>query len=287
MRFTRGYNMKKSLKWIAAASAALLTAGLLTACGSSEKAPAADKGASDKAVTLKVGATPVPHGEILTAVKEDLAKEGVNLEIVEFNDYVQPNVALNDGELDANYFQHKPYLEEFCRDRGMDLVSAAGIHLEPMSVYSSKYKDLKDLPDGAHIAIPNDPTNGARALLLLEKQGLIKLKNGVDPLKAVPQDIGENPKNFNIIELEAPQLPRSLDDTDASIVNAGFASDAGLSQDYAIVVEDDTSPYVNIVAARAEDKDNPLYQQFVKEFQTDEVRQFIIDTCNGALVPGF
>lgn len=110
MRFTRGYNMKKSLKWIAAASAALLTAGLLTACGSSEKAPAADKGASDKAVTLKVGATPVPHGEILTAVKEDLAKEGVNLEIVEFNDYVQPNVALNDGELDANYFQHKPYL---------------------------------------------------------------------------------------------------------------------------------------------------------------------------------
>ncbi len=286
MRFTRGYNMKKSLKWIAAASAALLTAGLLTACGSSEKAPAADKGASDKAVTLKVGATPVPHGEILTAVKEDLAKEGVNLEIVEFNDYVQPNVALNDGELDANYFQHKPYLDEFCRDRGMDLVSAAGIHLEPMSVYSSKYKDLKDLPDGAHIAIPNDPTNGGRALLVLQSAGILKLRDGA-PITATPQDIAENPKNLQISELEAPQLPRSLEDTDAAVININFALQAKLDPSQAIYTESKDSPYVNIVAVRKGDENRPEIQKLVKALESQEVKDFLAEKYKGAIIPAF
>ena len=181
--------MKKALKWLALASAGLLAAGVISGCGSSDKAAPA-KADSGKAVTLKVGATPVPHGEILAAIKDDLAKDGVNLEIVEFNDYVQPNLALNDKELDANYFQHKPYLDEFCKDRGIELVSAAGIHLEPMSVYSAKYKDLKDLPEGAHVAIPNDPTNGGRALLVLQSAGLLKLRDGA-PITATPQDIAE------------------------------------------------------------------------------------------------
>lgn len=233
-----------------------------------------------------MGATPVPHGEILTAVKEDLAKEGVNLEIVEFNDYVQPNVALNDGELDANYFQHKPYLEEFCRDRGMDLVSAAGIHLEPMSVYSSKYKDLKDLPDGAHIAIPNDPTNGGRALLVLQSAGILKLRDGA-PITATPQDIVENPKNLQISELEAPQLPRSLEDTDAAVININFALQAKLDPSQAIYTESKDSPYVNIVAVRKGDENRPEIQKLVKALESQEVKDFLAEKYKGAIIPAF
>lgn len=277
--------MKKSLKWIAAASAALLAAGLLTACGSSEKsAPAAQK--SDKAVTLKVGATPVPHGEILEAVKEDLKKEGVNLEIVEFNDYVQPNLALNDKELDANYFQHKPYLDEFCKDRGIDLISAGGIHLEPMSVYSAKYKDLKDLPDGAHVAIPNDPTNGGRALLVLQSAGLLKLRDGA-PITATPQDIAENPKNLQISELEAPQLPRSLEDTDAAVININFALQAKLDPSQAIFTESKDSPYVNIVAVRNGDENRPEIQKLVKTLQSQQVKDFLQEKYKGAIIAAF
>lgn len=277
--------MKKSLKWIAAASAALLAAGLLTACGSSEKsAPTEQK--SDKAVTIKVGATPVPHGEILEAVKEDLKKEGVNLEIVEFNDYVQPNLALNDKELDANYFQHKPYLDEFCKDRGIDLISAGGIHLEPMSVYSAKYKDLKDLPDGAHVAIPNDPTNGGRALLVLQSAGLLKLRDGA-PITATPQDIAENPKNLQISELEAPQLPRSLEDTDAAVININFALQAKLDPSQAIFTESKDSPYVNIVAVRNGDENRPEIQKLVKTLQSQQVKDFLQEKYKGAIIAAF
>lgn len=277
--------MKKSLKWIAAASAALLAAGLLTACGSSEKsAPVEQK--SDKAVTIKVGATPVPHGEILEAVKEDLKKEGVNLEIVEFNDYVQPNLALNDKELDANYFQHKPYLDEFCKDRGIDLISAGGIHLEPMSVYSAKYKDLKDLPDGAHVAIPNDPTNGGRALLVLQSAGLLKLRDGA-PITATPQDIAENPKNLQISELEAPQLPRSLEDTDAAVININFALQAKLDPSQAIFTESKDSPYVNIVAVRNGDENRPEIQKLVKALQSQQVKDFLQEKYKGAIIAAF
>lgn len=146
-------------------------------------------------------------------MKDQLAKEGVNVEIVEFTDYVQPNLALNDKSLDANYFQHKPYLDEFCKSRGLNLTSIGTVHLEPMGVYSTKIKDIKALPDGAHVAIPNDPTNGGRALLVLQSAGLIKLRDGA-PITATPQDIAENPKNLQFSELEAPQLPRSLEDAD-------------------------------------------------------------------------
>lgn len=277
--------MKKALKWLALASAGLLAAGVISGCGSSDKAAPA-KADSGKAVTLKVGATPVPHGEILAAIKDDLAKDGVNLEIVEFNDYVQPNLALNDKELDANYFQHKPYLDEFCKDRGIELVSAAGIHLEPMSVYSAKYKDLKDLPEGARVAIPNDPTNGGRALLVLQSAGLLKLRDGA-PITATPQDIAENPKNLQISELEAPQLPRSLEDTDAAVININFALQAKLDPSQAIFTESKDSPYVNIVAVRKGDENRPEIQKLVKALESQKVKDFLNDKYKGAIIAAF
>lgn len=277
--------MKKALKWLALASAGLLAAGVISGCGSSDKAAPA-KADSGKAVTLKVGATPVPHGEILAAIKDDLAKDGVNLEIVEFNDYVQPNLALNDKELDANYFQHKPYLDEFCKGRGIELVSAAGIHLEPMSVYSAKYKDLKDLPEGAHVAIPNDPTNGGRALLVLQSAGLLKLRDGA-PITATPQDIAENPKNLQISELEAPQLPRSLEDTDAAVININFALQAKLDPSQAIFTESKDSPYVNIVAVRKGDENRPEIQKLVKALESQKVKDFLNDKYKGAIIAAF
>lgn len=265
--------------------AAAAVAGAVAGCGgdSAKSEAAADSGKKE----ILVGINPGYSEKILEFVQERAKKNGLDIKIQTFSDYVTPDLALAGGDIDLNVIQHKPFLDAFNEKNGTNLVSIGNTYLAPLRLYSYKVKSVAELPEGATIAIPNDPSNGARALLLLEKQGMIKLKEGADPLKAVPQDIGENPKNFNIIELEAPQLPRSLDDTDASVVNAGFASDAGLDVKYAIAVEDDTSPYVNIIAARAEDKDNPLYQQFVKEFQTEEVRQFIIDTCKGALVPGF
>lgn len=265
--------------------AAAAVAGAVAGCGgdTAKSEAAADSGKKE----ILVGINPGYSEKILEFVQERAKKNGLEIKIQTFSDYVTPDLALAGGDIDLNVIQHKPFLDAFNEKNGTNLVSIGNTYLAPLRLYSYKVKSVAELPEGATIAIPNDPSNGARALLLLEKQGMIKLKEGVDPLKAIPQDIGENPKNFNIIELEAPQLPRSLDDTDASVVNAGFASDAGLKQEFAIAVEDDTSPYVNIVAARAEDKDNPLYQQFVKEFQTEEVRQFIIDTCKGALVPGF
>jgi lipoprotein, yaeC family len=275
--------MKLKKLFIALCAAAAVVGAVAGCGGDTAKSGSADSGKKE----ITVGINPGYSEKILEVVQKNAEKNGLKVNVQVFSDYVTPDLALASGDIDLNVIQHKPFLDAFNEKNGTNLISIGNTYLAPLRLYSYKVKSVDELQDGTTIAIPNDPTNGARALLLLEKQGLIKLKNGVDPLKAVPQDIGENPKNFNIIELEAPQLPRSLDDTDASIVNAGFASDAGLSQDYAIVVEDDTSPYVNIVAARAEDKDNPLYQQFVKEFQTDEVRQFIIDTCNGALVPGF
>lgn len=216
----------KFKKTIIASVAALALTGFITGCGD-EKKSAAPAPKDSKAVTLKVGVSPVPHAEILGAVKDKLAKEGINVEIIEFTDYVQPNLALNDKNLDANYFQHKPYLDEFVQSRNLKLVSAGAIHLEPMSVFSKKIKDLKDLPDGARVAIPNDPTNGGRALLVLQSAGLIKLRDGA-PITATPQDITENKKNLQFSELEAPQLPRSLEDADISVININFALEAKL-----------------------------------------------------------
>lgn len=273
-------------KLVCAAVAAAAVTGVLAGCGgSSEKAAPAEQPKAET-ITLKVGATPVPHAEILEAIKDSLAKDGVTLDIVEFNDYVQPNVALNDGELDANYYQTIPYLEEFCKDRGMELVSAGGIHLEPMTVFSTKHKSLDELPDGALIGIPNDPSNSGRALLVLQSAGLIKLSDEAS-ITATPQDIVENPKNLQFSELEAPQLPRSLEDTDAAVININFALQAKLDPALAIYTESKDSPYVNVIAVRKGDEARPEIQKLVGALQTQEVRDFLAEKYQGAVVAAF
>ena len=233
-----------------------------------------------------MGVSPVPHAEILGAVKDKLAKEGINVEIIEFTDYVQPNLALNDKNLDANYFQHKPYLDEFARSRNLKLVSAGAIHLEPMSVFSKKIKDLKDLPDGARVAIPNDPTNGGRALLVLQSAGLIKLRDGA-PITATPQDVTENKKNLQFSELEAPQLPRSLEDADISVININFALEAKLNPKDAIFTESSDSPYANIVAVREGDENRPEIKKLIEALTSQESKDFIEKKYNGAIKAAF
>ena len=275
----------KFKKTIIASVAALALTGFITGCGD-EKKTAAPALKDSRAVTLKVGVSPVPHAEILGAVKDKLAKEGVNVEIIEFTDYVQPNLALNDKNLDANYFQHKPYLDEFVQSRNLKLVSAGAIHLEPMSVFSKKIKDLKDLPDGARVAIPNDPTNGGRALLVLQSAGLIKLRDGA-LITATPQDITENKKNLQFSELEAPQLPRSLEDADISVININFALEAKLNPKDAIFTESSDSPYANIVAVREGDENRPEIKKLIEALTSQESKDFIEKKYNGAIKAAF
>lgn len=275
-------NLKKT---IIASVAALAAVGFLAGCGG-DKASSQPAASSNKEVTIKVGVSPVPHEEIVNVVKDKLAKEGVKVELVEFTDYVQPNLALNDKSLDANFFQHKPYLDEFCKSRGLKLKSIGAVHLEPMAVYSNKIKDIKDLPDGAHVAIPNDPTNGGRALLVLQSAGLIKLKEGA-PITATPQDIAENPKHIQFSELEAPQLPRSLEDADMAVININFALEAKLDPKGAIYTESSDSPYANIVAVREGDENRPELQKLMKALQSKEVKDFIDKKYNGSIKAAF
>ena len=236
---------------------------------------------------LSVGATPVPHAEILEFVKPIVAKEGVDLKIVEFNDYVQPNLATDDGELDANYFQHRPYLQEFVKDRGLNLKEVATVHIEPMGVYSKSIKDIKDLKDGATIAIPNDPTNGGRALLLLNKAGVITLEDPND-ITATVMNIKDNPKHIEIRELEAAQLPRALEDVDAAVINTNFAMAADLvPQRDAIVIEGADSPYVNILVANPKSADTSDMKILIKALQSPETKEFIEKQYKGAVLPAF
>lgn len=235
--------------------------------------------------TLKVGASPVPHAEILEFVKPALEKKGVKLEITEFNDYVQPNLAVDDGELDANFYQHKPYLDVFVKDHGSDLVAVGGVHIEPMGLYSKKLKSIDDLKDGATIAIPNDPTNGGRALLLLAKKGLITLE---DPTSVVATvlDITENKKNLQFKELEAAQLPRALADVDAAIINSNYAIPAKLNPlTDSLISEGADSPYVNILVANSKSAKNPDIKLLVEELGSKATAKFILDTYKGAVVP--
>ncbi len=279
--------MKKVLALIAALVVATLA---FAGCGGSQSSSSSSSGAaqSSGAKTLKVGATAVPHAEILEAAKPLLEKEGITLDIVEFNDYVQPNLALNDKELDANFFQHEPYLKNFMEEhKDVKLVNAGGIHIEPMGIYSKKVKDLKDLKDGATISIPNDPTNGGRALLLLQKAGLLKLKDGVNE-KATLQDIAENPKNFKFQEVEAAQVPRTLEDVDAAVINSNFAMQIPLDPTKdSLFIEDSTSPYVNIVAVREGDENRPEIQALIKVLHSQEIKDFINNKYKGAVVPAF
>ena len=236
---------------------------------------------------LSVAASPVPHAEILEFVKPALAKEGVNLKVKVFTDYIQPNVQVAEKRLDANFFQHQPYLDEFNKAKGTNLVSVASVHLEPLGAYSSKYKKLDELKDGATVVIPNDATNGGRALLLLNKAGLIKLKDSNNIL-STPKDIVENKKNLKFRELEAATIPRVLTQVDLALINTNYALEAKLdpAKD-ALVIEGSDSPYVNILVARPDDKDSEDMKKLVAALHTPEVKAYILEKYKGAIVPAF
>ena len=225
--------------------------------------------------TLKVGASPTPHAAILEEIKPLLAKEGIDLKIIEFQDYVQPNLALAEGELDANFFQHEPYMKEFASENNIDIVSLGKVHIETFGLYSTNCKSIDELKDNSVIAIPNDPTNGGRALLLLEKNGLIKLK-GDAGLLATENDIIENPKDLKFTPLEAAQLPRVLKDVDGAVINGNYALEAGLvpAKD-ALIIEDKDSPYANIIAIRKGEEKKEKYQKLLKALQSEKVKEFI------------
>ncbi|WGS48997.1 MetQ/NlpA family ABC transporter substrate-binding protein [Paraburkholderia sp. D15] len=234
--------------------------------------------------TIKVGVTGGPHAQIMEVVKTVAAKNGLNIKIVEFADYVQPNAALAAGDLDANSYQHDPYLQAQVKDRGYKLIRIADTVTYPMGIYSKKLKSLAELQPGAKIAVPNDPTNGGRALLLLQKQGLLKLRADAG-LKATPLDIVDNPKKLKIVELDAAQIPRSLNDVDAAAINTNFAMEAGLNpKKDAIAAEDPKGPYVNIIAIRAEDKDKPWVAKLVAAYHSPEVKQFVATKFGGSVI---
>ena len=239
------------------------------------------------AETLTVAATAVPHAELLEFVKPQLAQDGVNLNIKVFTDYVQPNVQVAEKRLDANFFQHQPYLDEFNKSRGTQLVSVAGVHVEPFGAYSHKINDIEDLPEGANVVIPNDATNGGRALLLLAKAGIITLKPEAG-ITATPRDIANNPKRIRVRELEAATLPRVLNQVDLALINTNYALEAGLNPaEDALVIEGSESPYVNILVSREDNKNAPAMQKLAKALHSDAVRDFIAEKYQGAVVPAF
>ncbi|WP_101474622.1 MULTISPECIES: MetQ/NlpA family ABC transporter substrate-binding protein [Fusobacterium] len=236
---------------------------------------------------LKVGASPVPHAEILNLVKEDLKNQGVDLKIVDFTDYVTPNLALADKEIDANYFQHDPYLEKFASERGLKLVNAGKVHVEPLGVFSRKVKSLEEIPNKGVIAIPSDPSNGGRALILLHNKGVIKLNDPTN-LYVTEFDIVENPKNLKFKPIEAPQLPRVLPDVAAAVINGNYALEAGFSPvKDALALEGEESPYANIIAVREGEQNNEDIVKLLNALRSEKVKQYILDNYNGGVVPAF
>ncbi len=235
---------------------------------------------------IRIGASAGPHAEILERLKPLAAQKGLDLKIVEFSDYVVPNQALDAGELEANSFQHKPYLDNQVGDRGYKLVSVGLTVNFPLGIYSSKYKSWGELPDGATIAIPNDPTNGGRALLLLRDKGVIKLKDGVG-FKPTVIDITDNPKKLKILELDAAQTPRSLADVAAAAINTNYAVDAKIDPASAILREDAKGPYVNVIAVRAADKDKPWVKTLVETYHSPEIKAFVAERFKGAVLAGW
>ncbi len=272
----------KRNRFLAVAIAITLVVGVFVITGCGEK----DKG--DK--KIKVGASPAPHAEILEEAKSELEKEGYDLEIVEFQDYVQPNKALDAGDIDANYFQHKPYMDEFNEKQGTKLVSLGTIHYEPLGLYQGEKKSIDELSDGDKIAVPNDTTNEARALLLLEAQGLIKLKKDAG-LTATKQDIVENPKNLEIVELEAAVIPRSMSSVAMGVVNGNYALSAGLKEDTAIAFESSDSEaattYANVVAVKKGNEKSEKSKALYKAMTSDKVKKFIEKKYGKAVVPTF
>ena len=295
--------MKKLISATLAATLALSLAACGSSASSTEAASTESTAASSVATestaetselagtTLKVAASPTPHAEILNVAKDILAEQGITLEVVEFSDYVQPNLVTESGEVDANYFQHTPYLESFNEENGTHLVSVGAIHYEPFGIYPGKSSDLANIADGATIAVPNDTTNEARALQLLAAQGLITVRDGAG-LTATVNDITENPHNLQIEEIEAAQLPRTVQDVDFAVINGNYALEAGFSVGKdALATEDASSEaaqtYANVLVVKEGNENNPAIQALLKALQSDEVKNYIDQTYDGAVVAIF
>ncbi|GEQ20028.1 MetQ/NlpA family ABC transporter substrate-binding protein [Clostridium butyricum] len=275
---------KKSI--LSVVLAGVLAIGLIGCGGTGSNGSGADS-KDDK--VIKIGVTPKPHKEIVDAAVPLLEKEGYKVEITEFNDYVQPNTAVEEGSLDVNFFQHTPYLNEQVQSRGLHLKSVAAIHLEPMGLYSKKITSLGELKDGSTIAVPNDPSNEARALKLLAANGLIKIKDGE---LVTPADITENPKNLQFSELEAAAVPRAVDDVDAAVINGNYAIEAGFDPTTNAIVKEDkdseaAKPYANIIVVKEGNENLEKIQALIKALTSDEVRDFINKEYNGAVIPVF
>ncbi len=304
------------MKKVSLVLAAILTAAALSACGGNdaaettaasaaettaqaeskaeetktEETKAEESKASGDLEKMVVGASPAPHAEILEAAKPLMAEKGYDLQVMVYSDYVQPNNALDAGDLDANYFQHLPYLESFDEQHKTKLVSAAAIHYEPFGIYAGKTASLEEVADGAVVAVPNDVTNEARALLLLEAQGLITLKEGAG-LEATKNDIAENPKNLEIMEVEAAQIPRVLPDVDLAVINGNYAIEAGLKVSDALAIEDAESisatTYGNVLAVREGEEETDKTKALVEVLTSEEIKTFMDETYEGAVVPLF
>ncbi|MET8415396.1 MetQ/NlpA family ABC transporter substrate-binding protein [Streptomyces sp. NPDC005098] len=282
--------MRKNIKITAAAAAAAALAFGLTACGtSSDPASKSETGAkADTSKALVVAASPTPHADILNFVKKNLAaKAGLKLEVKEFTDYVLPNTATENGQVDANFFQHVPYLDDFNKKNNTHIVAVADVHLEPLGLYSKKVKDLKDIKAGQTIAVPNDTTNEGRALQLLAANGLITVKDGVGT-NAKLSDITDK-KGLEFKELEAATVPRALNDVDAAVINGNYAIEAKLqpAKDALVLEKAEDNPYANILAVKAGNEKDARVQKLVKLLHSDEVKKFIEDTYQGSVVPAF
>ncbi len=280
--------MKNIKRFSILALVLVLALGILTACGGSSSGDESADDSADK--TIKVAASPTPHAEILGSISEALAADGWTLEVVEFEDYVQPNVATTEGDVDANYFQHVPYLNEYNTENGTELVAVGNVHYEAMGVYKGSKDSLDALEDGDKIAVPNDTTNEARALQLLAANGVITLKEGVG-LEATKTDIEENPKNVEIVELEAASIPGALQDVAFGVINANYALGAELTTDDAVAYEATDSEaaetYVNVIVVNKGNEETEKTQALVKAIQTEEVKKFIEDKYNGAVIAKF
>ena len=264
----------------------LALALVLTSCSKKESKKEDGQTTSTDNKKVVIGVSPAPHKEIAEKAKEILEKDGIELEIKEFDDYVTPNTSLEEKDIDLNFFQHIPYLENFNKERGTKIVSLGGVHIEPLGVYSKTYKSLDELKDGDEVIIPNDATNGARALKLLEENNVIKLKSDAG-LEATEKDIAENPKNLKFTPVEAPTIPRAYEDAAIAVINSNYALEANLSPKKDAIATEKAAgnPFANVIAAREADKDNETYKKVLEAFQSDEVKKYIEEKFEGEIIP--
>ena len=273
--------MKRYLTFLIIAFSALFVA-----CGNDTNQTKAESSAKSTLEILKIGATPNPHARILENIKDDLKNDGIDLQIVEFSDYVLPNLSLDDGSIDANFHQHQPYLDKIIEDKKLKIESIAKVHIEPLGFYSKKYKDADSIENGATIAIPNDPSNGGRALILLHNNGILTLKDPSN-LYATELDIIDNPKNIKIKQIEAAILPKVFADIDGAVINGNYALQAGLSAKDAVFLEDSRSPYANILVVRSNDINNPKILKLKERLLSPKTKQFIEEQYKGEIITAF